>query len=90
MKKLLRGALLGLPLFLFCAKVENEKPVKPFVMPLLREELEKTKVKEVKSVKVENMDAFIRAVGEEKIKTKAYWRLEWDSGMYERGTFVFD
>jgi hypothetical protein len=36
------------------------------------------------------MDAFIRAVGEEKIKTKAYWRLEWDSGMYERRTFVFD
>ncbi|WP_448584412.1 hypothetical protein [Thermocrinis sp.] len=90
MKKFLRGALLGLPLFVFCARVENERPVKPFVMPMLKEELERAKVKEVRSVIVEDMDAFIKAVGEEKIRTKAYWRLEWDSGMYERGTFVFD
>ncbi len=90
MKKLLRGALLVLPFFVFCTRVENERPVKPFVMPMLKEELEKVKVKEVRSVIVEDMDAFIKAVSEEKIRTKAYWRLEWDSGMYERGTFVFD
>lgn len=84
MKWLKRGGLL-LPLFIFCAEVDTEKEVGPFVMPLLPQEIGKpaSQIKGDGSVSVENYDAFVKAISEEKLKRGDFKRLEWDSGLYE-------
>ncbi|MFN3598546.1 MAG: hypothetical protein ACK4VK_02260 [Aquificaceae bacterium] len=53
-------------------------------MPLLPQERGKptTKIVGQGSIKVEDYDAFVRAVSKEKIRTRDYLRLEWDSEIH--------
>lgn len=91
MKWLKRGIFL-LPLFIFCAEFSVDKKTGPFIMPMLPQEKGKPSL-EVKgdgSILVEDFDAFVKSISEEKIKTKAYLRLDCDSGLYTEGTFTLD
>ncbi len=93
MKWLRRGVFL-LPLFLFCGEFRVDEKSEPFVMPMLPQERGKPalEAKGDGSIRVEDFDAFVRAVSEDKIRTKAYlrYKLEWDSGLYTEGTFTLD
>lgn len=89
----LKMGILVLPLFIFCVELEADRDTSPFVMPMLPQEKGKPASDIIKgdgSIKVENFDAFVRAVSEQKIRERAYWRLEWDSGQYTEGSFALD
>ncbi|MEJ7619382.1 MAG: hypothetical protein WKI46_01010 [Aquificaceae bacterium] len=87
-----RGAVFALLFIIFCGSFERRVEHKPFVMPMLLEEKGKRseEIPRTGAVWVEDFDAFLRLVGDEKVKKKAYWKLEWDTGQYEDGGFTLD
>ncbi len=84
MKWLKRGSLLLL-LFIFCADIDTEREVKPFVMPLLPQERGKpaSQIEGDGSLVIEDYDNFVRTLSKEKLERRDYMKLDWDSALYK-------